>query len=46
MTGNRAFAVNTIGTVWENILLGGSTAPTEAAMAIPPVVGATTRPIQ
>ena len=33
MTGNRGFAVNTVGTVWENITAGGGTAPTEAAMA-------------
>jgi type IV pilus assembly protein PilA len=46
VTGNRAFAVNTVGTVWENILAGGAAAPTEAVMAVPPGPGATTRPIQ
>ena len=46
VTGNRAFAVNTVGTVWENILAGGANAPTEAVMAVAPAVGATTRPIQ
>ena len=33
VTGNRGFAVNTVGTVWENITAGGGAAPTEAAMA-------------
>jgi prepilin-type N-terminal cleavage/methylation domain-containing protein len=46
VTGNRAFAVNTVGTVWENILAGGATAPAEAAMLVAPAAGATTRPIQ
>ena len=46
VTGNRAFAVNTVGTVWENILAGGAAAPAEATMAVPPAPGATTRPIQ
>jgi type IV pilus assembly protein PilA len=44
-TGTRAFAVNTVGTVWENI---GSAivAPTEVQMGTPPAVGAQVRPIQ
>jgi type IV pilus assembly protein PilA len=46
VTGNRAFAVNTVGTVWENILAGGAAAPAEATMNVPPAPGATTRPIQ
>ena len=46
VTGNRAFAVNTVGTVWENILAGGGAAPAEGAMLVAPAVGATTRPIQ
>jgi len=44
VTGNRGFAVNTVGTVWENITAGGGTAPTETAMAAAP--SATIRPIQ
>ena len=44
VTGNRGFAVNTVGTVWENITAGGGTAPSEAAMAAAPT--ATIRPIQ
>jgi type IV pilus assembly protein PilA len=44
VTGNRGFAVNTVGTVWENITAGGGTAPTEAAMIAAPT--ATIRPIQ
>ena len=44
VTGNRGFAVNTVGTVWENITAGGGTAPTETAMAATP--SATIRPIQ
>ena len=44
VTGNRGFAVNTVGTVWENITAGGGTAPTEAAMGAAPT--ATIRPIQ
>jgi prepilin-type N-terminal cleavage/methylation domain-containing protein len=44
VSGNRAFAVNTVGTVWENIGAGGATAPTEAEMAAAPT--ATVRPIQ
>jgi prepilin-type N-terminal cleavage/methylation domain-containing protein len=46
VTGNRAFAVNTVGTVWENILAAGATAPAEADMQTAPAPGATTRPIQ
>ena len=46
VTGNRAFAVNTVGTVWENILLAGAAAPTEALMNAIPAPGDTTRPIQ
>jgi prepilin-type N-terminal cleavage/methylation domain-containing protein len=44
VTGNRGFAVNTVGTVWENITAGGATAPTEADMLAAP--SATIRPIQ
>ena len=45
ISGNRAFAVNTVGTVWEDIgASGGATAPTNAAMGAPPT--ATVRPIQ
>jgi prepilin-type N-terminal cleavage/methylation domain-containing protein len=44
VTGNRGFAVNTVGTVWEDITAGGGTAPTEAVMLAPPT--ATVRPIQ
>jgi type IV pilus assembly protein PilA len=44
VTGNRGFAVNTVGTVWENITAGGATAPTEANMLAAPT--ATIRPIQ
>ena len=44
ISGNRGFAVNTIGTVWEDITAGGANAPTAAAMAAPPT--ATVRPIQ
>ncbi len=36
ITGNRAFAVNTVGTVWENTNAPGGTAPTEAEMAAAP----------
>lgn len=36
VTGNRAFAVNTVGTVWENTNAPGSTAPTEAEMNVMP----------
>jgi prepilin-type N-terminal cleavage/methylation domain-containing protein len=36
ITGNRAFAVNTVGTVWENVTAPGSTAPTEAEMVAAP----------
>ena len=44
VSGNRAFGVNTVGTVWENITAGGATPPTEAEMAAAPT--ATVRPIQ
>ena len=45
ISGNRAFAVNTVGTVWEDIgASGGATAPTNAAMGAAPT--ATVRPIQ
>ena len=44
VTGNKGFAVNTVGTVWENVSAGGGTAPTETAMATAPT--ATVRPIQ
>jgi prepilin-type N-terminal cleavage/methylation domain-containing protein len=44
VSGNRGFAVNTVGTVWENITAGGATAPTEAEMAAAPTP--TVRPIQ
>jgi type IV pilus assembly protein PilA len=45
ISGNRAFAVNTVGSVWENIgASGGATAPTSAEMAAAPT--ATVRPIQ
>ncbi len=36
ITGNRAFAVNTVGSVWESILAGGANAPTEAEMLAAP----------
>jgi prepilin-type N-terminal cleavage/methylation domain-containing protein len=36
ITGNRAFAVNTVGTVWENTNAPGSTPPTEAEMLAAP----------
>jgi type IV pilus assembly protein PilA len=41
VTGSRGFAVNTVGTVWEDI---SGILPTETAMAAPPV--AQTHPIQ
>jgi type IV pilus assembly protein PilA len=44
VTGNRGFAVNTVGTVWEDITAGGGAAPSEAAMLAAPT--ATIRPIQ
>jgi type IV pilus assembly protein PilA len=44
VTGNRAFAVTAIGTVWENIAGGGAAAPTFAEMQAPPTP--TVRPIQ
>jgi type IV pilus assembly protein PilA len=44
VSGNRAFSVNTVGTVWENITTGGATPPSEGAMAAPPT--AADRPIQ
>jgi prepilin-type N-terminal cleavage/methylation domain-containing protein len=44
ISGNRAFAVNTVGTVWEDITGGGATPPTNAAMGGAP--SATVRPIQ
>jgi prepilin-type N-terminal cleavage/methylation domain-containing protein len=44
VSGNRGFAVNTVGTVWENITAGGATAPTTGEMTAPPT--ATVRPIQ
>ena len=44
ISGNRGFAVNTIGSVWEDITAGGAVAPSMAAMAAPPT--ATVRPIQ
>jgi prepilin-type N-terminal cleavage/methylation domain-containing protein len=45
VSGNRAFAVNTVGTVWENIGPGGGlTAPTTAEMSAAPT--AQVRPIQ
>ena len=43
ITGTRAFAVATEGTVWEDIS-GGAAAPTEAAMQAPPT--ATVRPLR
>jgi prepilin-type N-terminal cleavage/methylation domain-containing protein len=43
VTGNRAFAVNTVGTIWENVANAG-VAPTEAEMAAAPT--ATVRNIQ
>ena len=44
-TGSRAFAVNTVGTVWENIA-DATVPPTENDMATPPAAGAQIRPIQ
>jgi type IV pilus assembly protein PilA len=44
VTGNRAFAVTAVGTVWENIGGGGAAAPTLAEMIAAPT--ATVRPIQ
>jgi type IV pilus assembly protein PilA len=44
VTGNRAFAVNVIGTTWEDVSAGGANAPTEAAMLAAPT--ATVRPAQ
>jgi prepilin-type N-terminal cleavage/methylation domain-containing protein len=44
VTGNRAFGVTAVGTVWENITAGGATAPTFAEMGAAPT--ATVRPIQ
>ena len=46
VTGSRGFAINHVGTVWEDIPGGGVSAPTEAAMAAPVAVGALIRPIQ
>jgi type IV pilus assembly protein PilA len=43
ITGTRAFAVETEGTIWEDIT-GGATAPTEAAMNAAPT--ATIRPLR
>lgn len=43
ITGTRAFAVTTEGTVWEDIS-GGAAAPTEAALLLPPT--ATVRPLR
>jgi len=43
-TGNRGFAVNTSGTIWENVAGGGAAAPTEAQMGAAPK--ATVHPIQ
>jgi prepilin-type N-terminal cleavage/methylation domain-containing protein len=43
-TGNRAFAVNAVGTIWENIATTGATAPTEPEMQAVPT--ATVRPVQ
>jgi prepilin-type N-terminal cleavage/methylation domain-containing protein len=43
-TGNRAFAVNTAGTVWENVSAAGAAAPTETEMATAPT--STVHPIQ
>jgi type IV pilus assembly protein PilA len=46
ITGSRAFAVNTVGAVWENIAgSGAGDEPTELQMATPPAVGAAVRPI-
>ncbi len=44
VTGNRAFAVTAVGTVWENITSGGTVAPTLGDMAAAPT--AQIRPIQ
>jgi hypothetical protein len=38
VSGGRAFAVNTSGTLWENNSMPGSTAPTEAEMDAAPTV--------
>jgi type IV pilus assembly protein PilA len=46
VTGNRSFAVNTVGSVWEKIDDAGATAPLEATMAVAPAPGAPVRPIQ
>ena len=43
ITGTRAFAVKTEGTIWEDIT-GGTAAPTEAAMLAAPT--ATVRPLR
>jgi prepilin-type N-terminal cleavage/methylation domain-containing protein len=43
ITGTRAFAVATEGTIWEDVT-GGAAAPTEAAMIAPPT--ATVRPLR
>ena len=44
VSGNRAFAVGTTGAIWEEVSLGGGTAPTEAQMQAAPT--ASVRPIQ
>jgi type IV pilus assembly protein PilA len=46
VTGNRSFATNTVGSVWEKIDDAGATAPLEATMAVAPAPGAPVRPIQ
>jgi prepilin-type N-terminal cleavage/methylation domain-containing protein len=44
--GSRAFAVNAVGTVWENVLAPGTVAPTEAEMAAPWAPNDLVRPIR
>jgi type IV pilus assembly protein PilA len=46
VTGNRAFAVTAVGTVWENVNGAGGVAPTVADMNAVPAPGAPIRPIQ